>query len=157
MSFPFRTELVAENTIFGTQQTVWKEKLWVKSVLEENIRTVRFTTDGSLRLLSVGIFIQSFERQASGTVLQLAARKLYWYRLHFSSVCLVRMYCVIIADHKRMWVIPCQLRCTILQCASYNFCSCISTEKKYRMRPTSKWEVSLHEDLENQLHLNKKT
>ena len=25
MSFPFRTELVAENTIFGTQQAVWKK------------------------------------------------------------------------------------------------------------------------------------
>jgi len=25
MSFPFRTELVAENAIFGTQQTVWKD------------------------------------------------------------------------------------------------------------------------------------
>jgi len=28
MSFSFRTELVAENTIFGTQQAVWKERLW---------------------------------------------------------------------------------------------------------------------------------
>jgi len=26
-SFPFRPELVAENTIFGTQQAVWKERL----------------------------------------------------------------------------------------------------------------------------------
>jgi len=77
MSFPFRTELVAENTIFGTQQAVWKERLGVKSLLEENIRTVRFTTGGSLRLLSVGICILSFERQASGTVLQLPVRKLY--------------------------------------------------------------------------------
>jgi len=32
-----------------------------KSVPEENIRTVAFTTGGSLRLLCVGIFIQSFE------------------------------------------------------------------------------------------------
>ena len=31
------------------------------------------------------IFIQSSERQASGTVLRLPARKLYWCRLHFSS------------------------------------------------------------------------
>jgi len=29
--------------------------------------------------------------------------------------------------------------------------------KKYWLRPTSKWEVSLHEDLENQLHSNKRT
>ena len=83
-----------------------------------NIRTVRFTTDGSLRLLSVGIFIHSSERQGSGTVLQQSARKLYWCRLHFSSACFVRMYCVIIEDHKCMWVIPCPLQCTILQCAS---------------------------------------
>jgi len=68
---------VAENTIFGTQQAVWKERLGVKSVLEENTRTVRLTTGESLGLLSVGIFIQSFKRQASGTVLQLPARKLY--------------------------------------------------------------------------------
>jgi len=48
-----------------------------KSVLEENIRIVAFTTGGSQRLLCVGIFIQSSERQASGTVLRLPARKLY--------------------------------------------------------------------------------
>jgi hypothetical protein len=118
MSFPCRTQLVAESTIFGTRQAVWKERLWVKSVLEENIPTLRFTTGGSLRLLSVGIFIQSSGRQASGKVLQLPARKLYWCRLHFSSVYLVGMYCIITEDHKRMWVIPCPLQCTVLQWAS---------------------------------------
>ena len=91
---------------------------WGKPVLEENVRTVAFITGGSLRLLCIGIFIQSSERQASGTVLQLPARKLYWCRLHFSSACLVRMHCIIIEDNKRMWVIPCPLQCTILQCAS---------------------------------------
>jgi hypothetical protein len=44
---------VAENTIFGTQQAIWKEKLYGKSVLEENIRTVAFTTGGSLRLFAL--------------------------------------------------------------------------------------------------------
>jgi len=68
---------VAENEIFGTQQAVWKGGLWGESVLVENIRTVAFTTGGRLRLLCVGIFIQSSERQASGTVLRLPARKLY--------------------------------------------------------------------------------
>ena len=29
--------------------------------------------------------------------------------------------------------------------------------KKYRMRPASKWEVSLHEDLKNQLRSKKRT
>jgi hypothetical protein len=53
MSFPFRTELVAENTMFGTQQAVWKERLRGKSVLEETIRTVAFTASGSQRLLFV--------------------------------------------------------------------------------------------------------
>jgi len=77
MSFPFRTELVAENTIFGTQQAVWKERLGGKSVFEEYIRTVAFTTGGSLRLLCFGIFIQSSERQANGTVLRLSPTKLY--------------------------------------------------------------------------------
>ena len=85
MSFPFRSELVEENTTVGTQQAVWKARLSGKSVLEENIRTVAFTTGGSLRLLCVGVFIQSSERQASGTVLRLPARKLYWCRPHFSS------------------------------------------------------------------------
>jgi len=28
--------------------------------------------------------------------------------------------------------------------------------KKYRMRPTSKWEASLHEDLKNQLHTKRR-
>jgi len=69
---------MAENTIFGTQQAVWKERLRGNSVLEENIRTVAFTTGGILRLLCFGIFIQSSERQASGTVVRLPARKLYW-------------------------------------------------------------------------------
>jgi len=27
MSFPFRTEVVAENTTFRTQQAVWKERI----------------------------------------------------------------------------------------------------------------------------------
>ena len=57
---------MAENTVFRTEQSVWKERILGKSVLEENIRTVAFTTGGSLRLLYVGIFIQSSERQASG-------------------------------------------------------------------------------------------
>jgi hypothetical protein len=48
-----------------------------ESVLEENIRTLAFATDGSLRLLCVGIFIESSEREASGTILRLLARKLY--------------------------------------------------------------------------------
>ena len=68
---------MAENTIFRTQEAVWKERILGKSVLEENTRTVAITTGGSLRLLYVGIVIQSSERQASGTVLRLLARKLY--------------------------------------------------------------------------------
>ena len=35
---------MVENTIFGTQQTVWRERLRGKSVLEENIRTVALAT-----------------------------------------------------------------------------------------------------------------
>ena len=102
----------------GLSKQYGKEKLWGKSLLEENIRTVVFTTGGSLRLLRVGIFIQSFKLQASGTVFQLPARKWYWCRLQFSSACLARLYCIIIEDHKRMWVIPCPLQCAVLQCAS---------------------------------------
>jgi len=93
---------VAENTLFETQQAAWKEGLRGKSVLEENIRTVAFTTGGSLRLFCVKIFIQSSERQASGTVLGLLGRKLCCCRLYFSSTCLVQMFCIIIEDHKRL-------------------------------------------------------
>jgi len=49
---------VAENTIFGTQQEVWKVGLLEKSVLEENIRTVAVITNGSRRLLALD-FISS--------------------------------------------------------------------------------------------------
>jgi len=52
------------------------ERKTLKSVLEENIRTGAFTTGGSHRLLCVGLYIQSSERQASGIVLRLNARKL---------------------------------------------------------------------------------
>jgi hypothetical protein len=93
--------MVAENTTFGTQQAVWKERLRVKSVLDENVQTVAFTTGGSQGLFCVGICIQSSEKQASGTVLRLPATKLYLWRLPFSSACFVRMFCVIIEDHKR--------------------------------------------------------
>jgi hypothetical protein len=151
MSFPFRTELVAESTIFRTQKAVWKERLRGKSVLEENIRTLAFTPSESLQLLCVGIFNQSSERQASGTVLRLSTTKLYWCNLHFSSVCLVRMYCIIIEDHKSMWVIPCPLQYTIYN-AHHKILFLYLHSKKYRMRPTWNREVSLHEDLKNQLH-----
>jgi hypothetical protein len=76
-SFPFRTELVAENTIFRTQQAVWKERLSGKSVLEENTRIVASTIGGSQRLLCVELYILPSERQESGTVFRLSARKLY--------------------------------------------------------------------------------
>ena len=64
---------MAENTIFGTEQAVWKERLRGKSVLEENIRTVALTNGGSHRLLCIGLYIQSSE-QVSGRVLRLPAR-----------------------------------------------------------------------------------
>ena len=113
---------------YNLWDSVWNERLWGKSV-EENVRTVAFTTGRSLRLLCVGIVIHSSERQASGTVLRLPARKFYWCRLQFSSACLVRMYCIITEDKKLMWVIPCPLQCTILHCALWNFCSYICTAK----------------------------
>jgi len=137
--------VVAENAIFGTQQPVWKEGLWGKSVLEENIQTVAFTTGGSLRQLGVGNFIQSSERQASGTVLRLSARKLYWCRYHFSSACLVRMYCIITDDHKRE-LFHAHFN-ALFYSAHHNIFVLYLHCKKYRMIPTSKWEASLHEDL----------
>jgi hypothetical protein len=77
--------MVVENAIFGTQQAVWIEGIWGRSVLEENIRNVALNTGGSQLLLCVGMFIQSSERQANGIVLRLPVRKLYWCRLHFWS------------------------------------------------------------------------
>ena len=129
MPSPLRTELVAENTIFGTQQAVWKERPWGKSVLEENIRIVAFTTGRSQRMFCVGLYMKFFEWQASGTVLRLPARKLYRCRPHFSSACLVWMFCNIIWDHKDMWDIPCPFQCTLLQCASLYFYSYTCTAK----------------------------
>ena len=61
----------------GLSKQYGKKRLRGKSFLEENIRTVAFTTGGSLLLFCVGIFIQSSERQASGTALRLPSRKLY--------------------------------------------------------------------------------
>ena len=92
---------------------------WLRNIhLQLGDNSVARLGSSILRLLCVGIFIQSFERQASGTVLRLPTRKLYWCRLCFFSAYLVRMYCILIEDHKGMWVIPCPLRCTILHCAS---------------------------------------
>ena len=68
---------MAENTIFRTQQAVWKERLSGKSVLEENTRIVASTIGGSQRLLCVELYILPSERQESGTVFRLSARKLY--------------------------------------------------------------------------------
>jgi len=85
--FGWRYQMLRNCTTVETQQAVWKGRLWGKSVLEENIRTVVLTTGGSQRLFCVWIFIQSSERQASGTVLWLPARQLYWCRLHFWSEC----------------------------------------------------------------------
>ena len=99
MSFPLRIDLMAENTTCGSQHILWKGKSEINSVLEENVRTFAFTTGGSQRLLCVGLYIQSSEAQASGTVLRLPARKLYWCRLQFSSTCLVRMFFIISEDH----------------------------------------------------------
>jgi hypothetical protein len=50
-----------KNTIFGTQQAVWKEWLWGQSALEVHIRTVAFTTSGSQWLLGVWLYIRFSE------------------------------------------------------------------------------------------------
>jgi hypothetical protein len=68
MSFPFRTDLLAENKIVGAQQALRNERLKGKSVLEEYIRAVAFTTGRSQRLLCIGLYVKSFKRPASGTV-----------------------------------------------------------------------------------------
>ena len=67
----------------GLSEQYGKRDSEVKSVLEENVRTVAFTTGGSQRLLCVWFYVQSFDGQASGTVLRLPARNLYWCRLQF--------------------------------------------------------------------------
>jgi hypothetical protein len=101
----------------GLSKQYGKKDSEVSQFLKKMFRTVAFTIGGSLRLLCFGIFIQSSKRQVSGTVLHLPARKLYWFRLQFSSDCLVWMFCIIIEDHRRMWLIPCPIQCTIVQCA----------------------------------------
>jgi hypothetical protein len=42
------------------------------------------------------LYMQSSERQVSGTVWRLPSRTLYWYRLQIFSAYLVRMFCIII-------------------------------------------------------------
>jgi len=54
MLFPFRTELVAENTIFGTQQALWKKDSEVSQFLKK-IFTVALTSSGSQPLHCVGL------------------------------------------------------------------------------------------------------
>jgi hypothetical protein len=61
----------------GLSKRYGKNNSEVKSVLEENIRTIVFTTGGSERLLCVGLYIQPSDRQTSGRVLRIAARKLH--------------------------------------------------------------------------------
>jgi len=51
----------------GLSRQYGKKDSEVKSALEENILTLPYTTGGSQRLLCVGDFIQSSERQTSGT------------------------------------------------------------------------------------------
>ena len=90
------------------------------------------------------LYIQSTERHAGGIVLWLPSRKLNWCRIHFSSARLVRLFCIIISSHNRMWVIACPFQCTILQSASQYFCSCVWNTTN------TEWEKSLYEDLKNQ-------
>jgi hypothetical protein len=77
MSLPLRTDPLAENTIFGTQQAAWKKDSEVSQLLKKIFGLVDFTTGGSPRLICIGLYIQSSERQASGALLRLPARTLY--------------------------------------------------------------------------------
>jgi len=52
-----------------------RKALELSQFLEKIFGLTVLIPGGSLRLLSVEIFIQSFERQASGTVLQLPVKK----------------------------------------------------------------------------------
>jgi len=145
MSFPFRTELVAENTIFGTQQAVWKERLWSKSFLEENIRTVAFTTDGSLRLFCFEIFINLPNDKR---VEQFCDYLLENYVVTDSTFP-PPVWSECSASSLRT-INACELFHAHFNALLYSAHHC--TANKYGIRPTSKWEVSLHEDLKSQQH-----
>ena len=147
---------VAENTIFGTQQAVWKERLWGKSVLEKNIQTIDFSSIGSLRMLCVRNFIQYSKRKSSGTGFRLFIENYIdaesSFPLHVCSECIASSLRTISACellHANFDV--------LFYIAHHKILFLCMHFKKYRMRPTPKWKVSLHEDLKNQLHSKKRT
>jgi len=108
---------VAENTIFGTQQAVWKERFWGKSVLEVCDRfALEFLSnlpkDERVELFCYYLLENCIDADST-------------FPLSFWS----EMYCIVVEDPGRMWVIPCQLQCTVLHCALQCFCFCICTAK----------------------------
>ena len=151
MPFPFRTELVAENTIFGTQQAVWKERFWGKSVLEENIRTVDLPPAEvcdcfSLEFLS-NLTKDKRVEQFCDYLLEnyIDAESTFpppiWSKYTASSLRTVNV-CELFHAHFN----------APFYGAHRKFFVLVYALQKYRIRPASKWKVSLHEDLKNQLH-----
>jgi hypothetical protein len=82
--------------------------------------------------------------------LRLPARKLYRCRLHFSSACLVRMYCSTIEDQTAFELFHAHFN-ALFYGALHNVVVLVSALQKQRMWPTSKWELSLDEDLKTKL------
>jgi hypothetical protein len=75
VSFTFRTELVAENTIFGTQQAEWKDSevsQFLKKIFGLSLLPAEVSNCFALEFLS-----NLPNDKRSGTVLRLPARKLY--------------------------------------------------------------------------------
>ena len=105
------------NTIFGTQQAVWKERLWSKFL--KKIFWLSFLRPAEVCDCFALEFLFNLPNDTRmGQFCIYLLEKLYWCRPHFSSACWVLMFCITIEDHKRMWVIPCPPQCTVLQCAS---------------------------------------
>jgi len=150
MSFPFRTVLAAENTVFGTLQAVWKERFWGKSVFEGNIRTVVFTTDGSQRQLGVGVHTNlPNDKRMEQFCDYLLENDIdadctfpppVWFECSTSSL---RTIDACESFHAHFNALFYSAHPHIL----FLYLNC----KKYRMRPTSNWEALLHKGLKNQL------
>ena len=114
--FPFRTELVAENAIFGTQQAVWKKDSEVSQFFKKIF---------GLSLLPPAevcdCFALEFLSNLPNKRVEQFCDCLLENYIEIDSTFLLLFgpkYCIIIEGHKRVWVILCPLQCSILQCAS---------------------------------------
>jgi len=141
--------LVTEDTLFGTQQSVWKERFWGKSVLEGHFRTV------ILPPVEVSDYF-AFDFISNLTNDKLVEQ--FWDYLPENYI---------VADYT--FLPPVWSECSASSFRTTNTCESFHAHfnalfwsahlnilflhlhcKKYRMRPTWKWEASIKEGIKYQ-------